>query len=150
MPSRNLPQEISNALVNWFAPRLADRFQEPGIAKRIAGVVHRLGDAVGVKVQAITGPQSDRQLMVRFFGQADRKPLALQNHRIGAAGHMHRAGMTSGDVAELPVRGVEDTIDHRSKLLCRQIEREQPVQMGDDFARRRNVKPIPDCWARVS
>ena len=47
------PQECSNTLPEQFGPPSADRFREPGVAKLLAGSVHRLGDAIGVEAQRV-------------------------------------------------------------------------------------------------
>ena len=147
MPPRDLPQEGGNALLERFGPPSADRLQEPGVAELLAGGVHRLGDAVGVEVQAVARRQADRPLLVGVVGQADREPLALQDHRIRAGGQVHRAGVPGGDVAELPGRGVQDPVDQRGELLGRRVEREEPVQAVGDLGGRRDVEPIPDVSA---
>ena len=143
MPLRDLPQEGRDTLPERSGPPSADRLQEPGVAEELAGGVHRLGDAIGVEVQAVSRPQADRPLLVGVVGQADREPLALQDHRIGAGGQMHRAGVAGGDVAELPGRGVQDPVDQRRELLGRRVEGEEPVQAGGDLGGRRDVGPIP-------
>src|SRR5687767_1623257 len=54
MPPRDFPEEGGHTLLQRFRSPLADRFQEPGVAKLLAGGVHRLGDAIGVEVQAVS------------------------------------------------------------------------------------------------
>ena len=38
---------------------MADRLQEPGVAKLFAVGIYRLADAIGVEVQAVPRPQAD-------------------------------------------------------------------------------------------
>ena len=59
MPPHDLPQQGGNALLERFGPPLNNRLQQLGIAKLLAGGVHRLGDAIGVEVQAVPRPQAD-------------------------------------------------------------------------------------------
>ena len=57
---------------------------------------------------------------------------------------MHRAGVAGGDVAELPGPRVQDPVDHRSELLGRRVEGEEPVQAVGDLSGGRDLEPIPD------
>ena len=81
LPQRDFRQQGRNALVQGHGPRLVDCFQEPGIAKLLAGRVHCLGDAIGVEVQSVSSPQADRPLLEGAVGQTDREPLALKKNR---------------------------------------------------------------------
>jgi hypothetical protein len=53
MSPQNLPQARSNTFPDQFGRPSADRFREPGVAKLLAGSVHRLGDAIGVEAQRV-------------------------------------------------------------------------------------------------
>jgi hypothetical protein len=72
MPPSDLSHQGSKDLLERFGPPSADCLQEPGLAKPLSNVVHRLKDAIGVKVQAVSRPQADRPLLVGVVGQADR------------------------------------------------------------------------------
>ena len=144
VPPHDLLQERRDTRLERFGPPWPIASRSRASPNCSPAEVHRLGDAIGVEVQAVPRPEADRPLLVGVVGQADRGPPALQDHRIGAGGQVHRAGVPGGDVAELPGRGVQDPVDHRGELLGRRVEREEPVQPGGDLGGRRDVRACPD------
>jgi hypothetical protein len=119
------------------------------VAERRAGRILRLGDAVGVEVQAVARPQADRPLLVVVGGQPDHGALAREDHRTGAGRQVNRAGVPGGGVPELPGRGVQDAVHQCGELAVHPGEREQPVQGARDRRRRGDLDGPPAPFPRT-
>ena len=143
-PPLDFLQQGRDAFLEWLEPDPADRLPESSIAELLADGVHRLRDAVRVEVEPVPCRQADGSLLVGVLRQADGEPLAFEDHRPCAGGEMHRAGVSGGNVAELPGHGVQDSVEHRGELPDRRVEGEEPVQAVGDLSGRCDIGPIRD------